>query len=222
MHPLFLAIQLGIIVLVLLLVLVIVLVSRYADQKRLQAYQAFCASSGYQLVPQRNGAEREYVQIVPFFDRGYARRWRREISGQYNGIAFTAFQFDYTVSTGRSSATYQHAMIRWSVDRSLPAFTLGPETFFTRIGEALGFHDINFDDDQVFSHEYRLKGDDVVAVSAYFSPAIRQQLDALPGQHAAGAGPVLFWWRDGALPAPEGFPQFLAAGDQVRAILTGG
>lgn len=219
MHSSFLAIQVGILVLVLVLVPVFVLLSRYADQKRLQAYQAFCASSGYQLVPQRNGAEREYVQIVPFFNRGYARRWRWEISGQYNGVAFTAFQFDYTVSTGRSSVTYQHAMIRWSVDRTVPAFTLAPENFFTRIGEALGWRDINFDDDQVFSHEYQLKGADAAAVTAYFSPSMRQQLDVLPGQHAAGAGSVLFWWRDGALPAPEAFPQFLAAGDQVRSIL---
>lgn len=191
----------------------------YFEQQRVRAYEAFCASSGYQFVAERPGAQSDFTQIVPFFNQGYARRWRHQISGQYNGVAFSAFQYDYTISTGKSSATYRHAMILWSSSHALPQFTLGPETFFTRIGEVLGFSDIDFSDDPAFSNAYRLKGWEETSVRSLFTPLIRQQLAALPGQHLAGADSTLFWWRDGGLPGPDGIPAFLGAGDQVRAIL---
>ena len=197
----------------------LIYLSYYLGQKRLKAYQMYCASRGYGFAAERPGAQDAYVHIVTFFDRGYGRRWRYEISGKYNGIAFTAFQYDYTISTGRSSTTYRHALIMWTVGVSMPQFTLGPETFFTRIGEVVGFHDIDFADDPGFSNAYRLKGFDPTPVSAYFSPAIRQQLTALPGQHAAGEGSVLFFWRDGSLPKPENLDEFLATGDGVRTVL---
>ena len=194
-------------------------VSYYLNQQRISAYQLFCANSGYQFVTDRMGAQTDYVAIVPFFDKGYSRRWRYEISGQYNATAFTAFQYDYTVSSGRSSTTYRHAMVRWTSPTPLPQFTLGPETLFSRLGEALGWHDINFGDDPAFSSAYVLKGEHEMDVASLFSPDVRQQLLAVPGQHAAGAGSVLFWWRDGRLPGPEAFGPFLTSGDQVRAIL---
>lgn len=198
---------------------VLLYVGYYLNQQRIKAYQVFCSGTGYQFVEERPGAQVDYERIVPFFDKGYSRQWRYEISGQYNGVAFTAFQYDYTISTGRSSSTYRHAMIRWTSAKPLPQFTLGPETLFTRIGEVLGFRDIDFDDDPSFSSAYRLKGLDENPVRSLFTPLIRQQLSAIPGQHAAGVYSTLFWWRDGGLPGPEAFPAFLAAGDQFRAIL---
>ena len=191
----------------------------YLEQKHVRAYQDFCASSGYQFVADVPGAQAIFTRIVPFFDRGYGRRWRHQISGQYNGVTFTAFQYDYTVSTGRSSSTFRHAMFMWTSAKTLPQFTLGPETFFTRIGEVLGFQDIDFQDDPSFSSAYRLKGWDAGQVRSFFTPQMRQQLTPIPGQHAAGADTTLFWWRDGSLPGPDGFAPFLAAGDQFRAIL---
>jgi len=209
----------GILIVFVVVAVAAVYIGYYLNQQRIKAYTTFCASSGYQFVADRDGAQQEFVHVVPFFNRGYARRWRYEISGQYNGVAFTAFQYDYTISTGRSSSTYRHAMLKWKSNRPLPQFTLGPETFFTRIGDVLGFHDIDFADDPAFSSSYRLKGADEDAVGAFFSSAMRQQLSSVPGQHAAGADSVLFWWRDGGLPAPEAFAPFLTEGDQVRAIL---
>lgn len=194
----------------------------YLEQKHVAAYQAFCASSGYQFVADVPGAQDAFTRIVPFFDRGYSRRWRHQISGQYNGVAFTAFQYDYTVSTGKSSSTYRHAMVMWTTTRPVPQFTLGPENLFTRIGDVLGFHDIDFTDDAAFSSEYRLKGWDEGAVRALFTPAIRQQFASIPGHHAAGADTTLFWWRDGGMPGPDAFAPFLASGDRVRAILLTG
>lgn len=191
----------------------------YLEQQHVAAYQAFCASTGYQFVADRPGAQSDFTRIVPFFDRGYARRWRHQISGQYNGVAFSAFQYDYTISTGKSSSTYRHAMIKWTSARPLPQFTLAPETFFTRFGEMLGWHDIAFADDPAFNSAYVLKGEHEMDVATFFNLQKRQQLCSIPGQHAAGAGTVLFWWRDGGLPDPDAFVPFLAVGDQVRAIL---
>ena len=209
----------GILIVFVVIAVVAIYIGYYLNQQRIKAYTAFCTASGYQFAANRYGAQGQYVHVVPFFDRGTGRRWRYEISGQYNRVAFTAFQYDYTISTGKSSSTFSHAMLKWQSTRPLPQFTLGPETFFTRIGDVLGFHDIDFADDPAFSSSYRLKGADEEAVRAFFTATMRQELCAIPGQHAAGADSVLFWWRDGSLPSPEEFAPFLAAGDQVRSIL---
>ena len=114
-------------------------------------------------------------------------------------------------------------MIRWgSAGASLPQFTLGPEGFFARIGQALGWPDIDFSEDEAFSRGYVLKGGDDTAVRALFTPELRAALTSQPGQHLAGMAKVLFWWRNGSLPGPESFNEFLTAGDRVRQVFFAG
>ena len=196
----------------------VVYAGKLLEQRRTAAYEQFCAVSGYQYVADRPGQELD--PALPFFDRGHGRRWRHEISGQYNGLPFAAFEYRYIVGAGRSQQTYTRAMIRWTnIGATLPQFTLAPETFFTRLGQLLGWHDIQFADDPAFSATYMLKGEHEMEVASFFSLQLRQQLTAMPGQHAAGAGSTLFWWREQKLPGPDRFAAFLAEGDQVRTIL---
>ena len=58
------------------------------------------------------------------------------------------------------------------------------------------------------------------AKAALFTPAHRQVFELLRGQHAAGAGQELMWWRDGALPRPDQFDMFLMEGDRIRVAFT--
>ncbi|HET7467859.1 MAG TPA: hypothetical protein VFL29_14470 [Candidatus Dormibacteraeota bacterium] len=196
----------------------VVYIGNVLERRRTAAYTQFCAANGYQYVADRPDPELD--PVVPFSDQGHGRRWRHEISGQYNGVPFTAFEYRYAIGAGRSQQSYTRALIRWTnIGATLPQFTLAPETFFTRIGQLLGWHDIQFADDPEFSATYVLKGEHEMEVASFFSPQLRQQLAAMPGQHAAGAGSTLFWWRERGLPRPDRFAAFLAEGDQVRTIL---
>jgi len=132
-------------------------------------------------------------------------------------MAFTAFEYVYTVGYGRSQSTHTQAMIKWeSAGAKLAEFTVGPESFFSRIGQALGASDIDFDEDPGFSRAYVLKGTDETAIRSLFTSALRAELASQPGQHVAGAGPTLFWWRYSGLPGPEQLAEFLTAGDRIR------
>lgn len=197
----------------------VIWLQRRIERQRMAAYEQYCASKGYRFVPNRSGAERPYQGVVSLFARGSSHRWRDEISGRFGGMPFTAFEYLYTVDTGRSSVTYRFAMIRWETQAvQLPRFALAPEGFFQRVGELFGAQDIDVPGDDAFSRAYVLKGADASAVRALFTPAIRQALVANPGQRIAGAGPDLFWWREMSLPPPAGFDSFLTAGDWVREL----
>ena len=194
------------------------------QKRRAKAYQAFADSAGYVYVMRRPGEEVRYAQMLPMFAQGHSRAWQHEISGRFNGLGFVAFEYVYIVGYGRNRTVHRQAMLKWeSAGARLPQFTLGPENFFTRIGQAaLGWPDIDFADDEPFSRAYVLKGADETAVRALFTPQLRSELAGEKGQHVAGDGPTLFWWRYGGLPAPAGFNDFLTAGDRVRQLFFAG
>lgn len=193
------------------------------EQQRDLEYAAYAQDHNFQYVPSRPNAQEQYAPIIPFFHQGYYRKWRHEISGSIGGLEFAAFEYRYTVSTGRSSYTYTEAIVKWeSPNANLPLFIVSPETFVNRIGQAVfGMQDVDFPDDPAFSQAYVLKGD-ATEVTALFTPAVRAYLTAHPGEHVAGADHVLFWWRaNQALPPAAFLDQFLSAGSEVARLFLG-
>lgn len=193
------------------------------EQQRELAYAAYAQAHNFQYVPSRPGAQEQYAPIIPFFHQGFYRKWRHEISGTMSGHQFAAFEYLYTVSSGRSSYTYREAIVKWeSGGIELPYFLATPETFINRIGQSLfGAQDVDFADDPVFSTAYVLKGDQA-AVTALFTPTVRGYLSANPGQHLAAADHVLFWWRANTpLPAPADLDAFLASAAEVGRLFLG-
>ena len=193
------------------------------ERQRDLEYAAYAQAHNFQYLPSRDGAQDAYADVVPFFHRGSFRRWRHEISGSMGGHQFAAFEYLYTVSSGRSSSTYREAIIKWeNADTNLPKFIVAPETFINRIGQSLfGAQDVDFPEDPVFSSAYVLKGDPGL-VAALFTPAVRGYLTANPGQHVAGEGHVLFWWRaNQALPPAAYLDAFLGAGAEIGRLFLG-
>lgn len=193
------------------------------ERQRDVEYAAYAQAHNFTYLAARPGAQDQYAPIIPFFHQGYYRRWRHEISGTIGGHPFAAFEYTYTVSTGRSSYTYREAIVKWEDPSiNLPRFVAAPETFISRIGQSVfGIQDVDFPEDPVFSSAYVLKGDSA-AVTVLFTPAIRGYLSANPGQHVAGAGNVLFWWRQNQpLPPAAYLDQFLATASEVGRLFLG-
>lgn len=190
------------------------------EERRDREYAAYCANHNFQYTRARDGAEEQYVDYMKFFSLGYARKWRHEISGTIGGRAFASFEYSYTVSLGRSSQTYHEAVVRWQDENAnLPAFTLAPESFFDRIGQAvLAQPDIDFPDDPAFSSAYALDGFNQGELRALFAPDVRDFVVSHPGQHIAAQGDVLFWWQPRRLPPPDQMDDFLAASAAVAQL----
>jgi len=133
--------------------------------------------------------------------------------------AFTAFEYAYTVSSGKSSQTYKFRVMCWEAgDKQLPLFAISPEGFWKRLGQKLGRQDIDFDDDPTFSEAYELRGPDEAAIRGAFTPRIRGVLGATPGQHAASSGNHLFWWKSGRLPKPDDLDPFFMEGESIARV----
>jgi hypothetical protein len=188
------------------------------DLRRQKAYERFCPAHGYDYEASRTGAEASYGRLVEPFSEGYDHEWRHVISGQFNGHPFTTFEYCFTTGSGRSRTTHRMAVIHWEkADAHLPQFIMGPENFFQRLGW-VGGNDIQFLNDPAFSKACALTGPDVEAVRALYTPAVRATLTPIRGQHLAGGGPDLFWWKDGDLPEPNQFEAYLTELDGVRRL----
>jgi len=205
------------------LALGVFVIGQRREQQRDIEYAAYAQAHNFQYLPSRPGGQDVYAGIVPFFHQGFYRKWRHEISGSMGGHQFAAFEYLYTVSTGRSSYTYREAIVKWeNADTNLPQFIVAPETFISRIGQSVfGAQDVDFPEDPAFSSAYVLKGD-AASVTTLFTLAVRGYLTANPGQHVAGAGHVLFWWRaNQALPPAANLDPFISSGAEIGRLFLG-
>ena len=198
------------------------LVNWFVTRSRRRAYEAFCRDRGYRFDAQRSGEEARHAATCRLFTEGHGRRWTFTIVGTSGGTPFTAFEYRWTTGSGKSSRSHCIGGLLWTVERSLPTFFLAPEGWWDKVAAYFGGQDMDFDDSPGFSHSYRLQGGDEAAVRALFTPARRQRLEQLVGQHVSGAGNELMWWRDATLPTPDAFDEFLMEGERVRRAFTEG
>jgi hypothetical protein len=200
------------------LIAVALAISWIVTKRRRKAYETFCLERGYRFDPRRPGEERRNPATCPLFSEGHGRCWTFTISGTSGGTPFTAFEYEWTTGGGRSSQRHSIGGLLWSCERELPQFVVTPEGFWAKIAAYFGGQDIDFPDSPQFSSAYRLQGSDEPAVRTLFTPTRRQAFELVPGQHAAGSGRELMWWRNGTLPAPDEFDAFLMEGDRIRLV----
>ncbi len=205
---------------------------RQNERRRSSAYQAYCHAHGYQFVAT---SDQGYHALAPIFlDMSQAthrhrmfQEWRYVITGQYNGAAFTAFEYrsaqdwqDGTRASWVRPPQTAHAVLLWEQpDALLPMFLLLPETLWTRFAEAVHLKEnIRFADDPAFSRAYRLQGDDEAAVRALFAPELRAHVTAHGMLHVTGFRHQVVWWQENRLPSAAGLPALLAEGDAIRRL----
>jgi hypothetical protein len=130
------------------LVILVAVAGYYARKRRILLWQQTAAGLGLQY-----STEDPFDLVdMPFdlFSRGEGRGTENVLWGTKDGLEVKAFEFwDYTQTTdgqGHSSRSYEHfscALLPTPV--VCPHTAIAPEGFFSRIGRALGFHDIEFE-----------------------------------------------------------------------------
>jgi hypothetical protein len=196
---------------------VLLAVQRY-EKRRREAYAAYALMHGLTFTAACPGKEAGF-SVIPMFDRGYRRTWRYEMRGSRGGVEFTAFEYVYVTGGGKSSQRHYQGVMLWRrPEGSWPNFVAAPESWFDRLLQKMGTQDFDFAEDAAFSNAYKLQGGDEAAVRAVFDSGKRAYLAGHPGQHVAGTGDTLMWWRPGRLPPPDQLDQFIADGDGVRRV----
>jgi hypothetical protein len=149
-------------------------------RKRRAAFAEYSMVRGFTFAPNRPDGERRLRDVFEPFNQGHSRKWGNTISGSRSGVTFTAF----------------------------PKFALGPEGWFSRLGQMLGMQDLDFPESPEFSNAYRLRGPDESSIRQLFTPEIREFFAATPQQHVAGGGQ--------SLPSVDQLDEWLERGDHVR------
>lgn len=185
-------------------------------KKRAQALQNFAQENGLEFAARDSGPAIDAQTAL--FDRGSARRFRNMMTGKWGGQEISAFDYQYTINTGKSSTTIVQTVAAFTRQLPLAWFELRPEGFLDRVGEVFVHRDIDFDSNPQFSRRYMLRGRDEDAVRTLFAPALLSYLEMLPAGdqlHVEGDGKTLFLYRSRVQVKVENMRAFL---DEMSGI----
>jgi hypothetical protein len=128
------------------------------------------------------------------------------------------FDYEYVTGGGRGSAAHPFTLALIDCGGCpVPDFDLKPESLIYKIGEIVGFKDIDLPAFPVFSDKYRLTGPDEAAVRMFFTPDRAAWFERNLGLRVQGAnGHAVMFKRAGVLPA-EAWPGFI---EEAKAFAT--
>jgi hypothetical protein len=194
------------------LIIVFAYLGHLAEKKRREALAALAASCGltYSLedpldLPGRLGH-------IHAFNRGHDRKAKNVLEGTWQGREVVAFDFKYTTtetSTNSKGHTTTREVDHWfsacvhPLELSFPSLSIRPEGFFDKIGDFLGFDDIDFESDE-FSRRFRVTSDDRKFAYDVCHPRMMEWLLARRGWHMELVGGC-FVLTDGGTWKPEKF-----------------
>ncbi|MBN1510283.1 MAG: hypothetical protein JW955_25775 [Sedimentisphaerales bacterium] len=139
------------------LIVVLGIFAHISAAKRREAMTALAARLGLRFDP---GKDRDIARRFKFLDKlrqGSNRYAFNTLSGNYQGHDITAFDYHYETHSTDSKGHQQthHHYFSFFILRlpgSFPELTIGPEGIFSKIAQAVGYDDIDFE-----SHEFSRK-----------------------------------------------------------------
>jgi hypothetical protein len=202
--------------------LLVVLAKRAAAQRRAAlesvALRAGWSFSGDAVDPASLGSA-----LFPLFTHGRARKARNVMRLSGSVPAVTAFDYEYTVGSGKHQSTVVQTVVHVSSARfSVPPFVLGPENLLHKVGGMLGYHDIDFDSSPEFSRTYLLRSKEAEAqVRDVFSPSVRAYFEQRAPLTVEGFDDGMLVYRTGRRAKPEDVLTFIEDAQTVARQFEG-
>ena len=131
---------------------IILVVGIISAHKRREAFRALAARLGLQYEP---GKSRDMARRYKFLDklrRGHNRYAYNILSGNYKEHDLTLFDYHYQTGSGKNTHHYHFSFFMLHLPMSFPELVIGPEGVFSKIAQAIGYDDIDFE-----SHEFSRK-----------------------------------------------------------------
>jgi hypothetical protein len=146
--------QVVVIIGVIALIIVGAIMGHAAAKKRREEMLAMAARLGLRFDP---GKDRDLARRFEFLDRlrqGSNRYAFNILTGRYQDRDVTVFDYHYETHSSDSKGhtqTHHHyfSVFLLRLPASFPELTIGPEGFFSKIAQAIGYDDIDFE-----SHEF--------------------------------------------------------------------
>jgi hypothetical protein len=153
-----------IIVCVIAVIVTVAILSYLAAQKRRQAMMALAAKLGLRFDPQKNWDLAERYSFLKKLRAGSNRYAFNTLSGNYQERDVTAFDFHYethsTDSKGnRETQHHYFSCFLLHLPRSFPELTICREGILSKIAQAFGYEDIDFESAE-FSRKFCVRSPD--------------------------------------------------------------
>jgi hypothetical protein len=152
------------------------------------------------------------------FRKGGSKRFRNMLIDRDPGrtFDFRVFDYAYTISTGKSSATYtQTVFFVQSKNLGLPEFWMQPEHIFNQIASWFGYNDIDFDTHPVFSKQYFLKGPDEYFIRANMNEEVLNFFSFEKDWYLEGVNYFMIMYKHKKLLKPQEIIDFYNTGKRI-------
>ena len=151
----------------LLVVIVFISIAIYSavnEKKRRNAMQLLADSLHFRFSADKDRHLPKRFHFLEDFGKGNNRYAQNVFTGQANGEAITFFEYHFETTSRDSegeTTTYHHyfSVFTLSMPRNFPELVVKPEGLFAKLGQALGFDDIDFESYE-FSKRYEVKSKD--------------------------------------------------------------
>ena len=159
------------------------------------------------------------------FTEGRNRKAQRILRHQHGMMEFDMAIFDYSYTkwsgskNNKDKQVHQTVFFMQSAQLSLPELYMKPETLLHKVGELLGFKDIDFVRFPKFSGQYRLTGDDDVFIRHHFSDEVLNYFTINKGWTVEGLGFYLLAYRKGQLIPAAQIERFYLQGQEIFRML---
>ncbi len=204
-----------------ILVVALILIARRAEQTRTEALQQAGLAIGLNFEGQGDLEQITALGDLPLYRHGHSRHVKNLMTGRTGNEQVWVFDYQYTTGGGKESHTWRQTVAIYSgAARGLPDFVLAPENVFHKIGQLLGYQDIDFDSSPAFSSRYLLRGPDEPAIRAAFALDTRAFFEQEQGWTVEVQGGNVGIYRSGKLIQPEELGTFLQRTRTVLAAIT--
>jgi len=138
-----------IIVGVIAVILAVLVLGYLAARKRREAMRAAAARLGLRFEPRKNrGLARQY-RFLDKLRQGSNRYAFNILSGSYQGHDVMLFDYHYQTGSGKNTHHHYFSFFILQLPISFPELVIDKEGFFSKIAQAVGYDDIDFE-----SHEF--------------------------------------------------------------------
>jgi hypothetical protein len=140
-------------------VVVLVVLGYISALKRRQAMAAVAAKLGLRFAPAKNrGIARRY-RFLDKLRRGSNRYAFNILSGSYKGHDLILFDYHYQTGSGKNTQHHYISFFILHLTASFPELVVGPEGIFSKIAQAIGYDDIDFESHE-FSRRFCVRSED--------------------------------------------------------------
>lgn len=199
------------------IVITVAAVSSHLERRRREKIEKWAAEADWRFDPAAIGIE-PVLSELPLFSTGHSRKACNLVAKRsaHGADEFWIFDYEYTVGHGKHRRTHRQTIAAFpNIAANLPAFQLGPESFFHKIASSFGYQDIDFEAHPMFSKKFLLRGAEEQAIRALFSADLISRIEPLDNTSLEGDGAAIICFQAGKRRDPA---DFLAMFQEAQGI----